>query len=129
MGNKFEKHNTQFAKNDRYENMMPNCVQKLLTEYTRTPFQIYQLFKKTLAMPRLKYSFVLQKFEFAETFNELFNLPEGHDDFLFELFRIFGLKEYQAEFGKRKRTCNVLDLFVTCIMLCTFGESSEDNLE
>ena len=41
MGNKFEKHNTQFAKNDRYENMMPNCVQKLLTEYTRTPFQIY----------------------------------------------------------------------------------------
>jgi hypothetical protein len=53
MGNKFERHNTQFAKNDRYENMVPASVSKLLNEYTRTPFQIFSLFKKTLNLPRL----------------------------------------------------------------------------
>jgi hypothetical protein len=94
MGNKFERHNTQFAKNDRYENMMPSSVTKLLTEYTRTPFQIYSLFRKTLALPRLQYSFVLVKKEFISIFCDLFNLTEGHEEFLFELFRIFSVKEY-----------------------------------
>jgi hypothetical protein len=59
----------------------------------------------------------------------MFKVPEGHDEFLYELFRIFSVKEYQSAFGKKKRTINVLDVFVTCIMLCTFGESSENNLE
>jgi hypothetical protein len=129
MGNKFERHNTQFAKNDRYENMVPASVSKLLNEYTRTPFQIFSLFKKTLNLPRLQYSFVLTKQEFISIFNDMFKVPEGHDEFLYELFRIFSVKEYQSAFGKKKRTINVLDVFVTCIMLCTFGESSENNLE
>ena len=64
MGNKFETLSSHFSQNERYTVIVPNEITKILQEYLKTPYAIFDFCTNLFAEPCLQFGYTMSKKEF-----------------------------------------------------------------